>query len=79
MSWLSTLRFLWQAWCGAFVDFVKGNLLQNLVDAGLPVLLRLSLDEPVESVSLATVQCLRSLLVESHVEVCIFITSKEHC
>ena len=52
------------------MELIKGNLLQNLVDAGLPVLLRLSLDEPVEPIRLATIQCLHALLVEFHMEVC---------
>ncbi|XP_062503309.1 RNA polymerase II-associated protein 1-like [Corticium candelabrum] len=61
-------KILTKAWCGAFVDSVKGNVLQNLVDAGLPVVLRFSLDDPVEAVSLAAVQCLHSLLVEGNLE-----------
>jgi hypothetical protein len=68
---LQTLsKIITKAWCGVFVELMKGNLLQNLVDAGFPVLLRLSLDEPIEAVHLAAIQCLHALLVEAHMEVC---------
>ena len=60
---LHSLLFFSQAKGNEYADLVEGSVLTNLLEAGVPTLLRYALDDSTETVMVAAIQCIHGLLV----------------